>query len=232
MTLTLRTALCYTSDAPRRIPLKKMRNNIDARLQQFADWLQVELDKYGTAVTFDVKTSVAPFGRWETLLNSVPVLNDPYRLKQYLYKDLVRRNHFNQCDPSQIPCIIFLAPPPVNAVGNMIGVENFGCPYHRPGFTGLSGPMAYLLAGEEYIWVKDRWEMPWFQFKWQQAVGMLGHEFVHCLCDDPHEEAPELADILDPDHLNWPNTMIPPSTAANLIRALTPPHTGFIGDKP
>ena len=228
--ITLRTALVYASDAPITIPLATMRRNVDDHVQAGADWW---LDQVG--VTFNVSTSVNPLREtWAAF--AARHSNDSYKIWQALYALLVERKRFGQCDPRQMTAIIlFRAPTPAVGIGGMIGVENFGCSYWRPGATGMSDWNAWALAG--YPVRNDLFPVPdWRYGKWQQAVGQLLHEIDHCLDDDPtvpddHAIDPG-ADLLDADHLNWPNTRIAEVKKGPLAHALSPPHIGYYGRKP
>ena len=82
-------------------------------------------------------------------------------------------------------------------MGGMVGKENFGCSYDRPGAMADGAHKPWMACGVTLAEMQSRgWDIPWWGYSWGSIAGGMAHELCHCwglphTWDDPATEHDE-----------------------------------------
>lgn len=130
--------------------------------------------------------------------------------------------YLNICRPDWTIMLYTFTPPmpegdqSLSGLGGMVGKENFGCSYARPGVSADSGHKPFLACNytaEQLISLG--YSFPMWSAEWGAIAGGYAHEKVHCWTDLPHTE-------------NDPNTQVDERYESILFAYWDYPNVGFL----
>ena len=192
------------------------RDSIRRAFEDVARWYWERL-----GVTFRVNQPWSFVGRetWSALTARWP--QSGFEIWRAAMADIKSRG-YNLCVPDRGMFLIYFRPPTQEGgygLGGMVGVENFGCGYDRPGCACMSDHMTYLLAGKTRTEIEAMgWAPDWWASTRDAACGAVAHEILHIFTDAPHADAP--GDQVSQEWWSWPRCELLPAEAEAMRAAL------------